>query len=236
MDKLLVLGGSGKLGKFLLEELNLTPKIQYNAPSSLECDITDFNQLESVIKTFTPNIIIHTAGFVDTTGCENDKQKCLDINVLGTLNVVKLCRKYSIRLVYISSEYVFDGTKSSYTPESALKPINTYGISKACGELIVKTLDNYLIIRAPFIRKSTFPYEYAFIDQYTCRQYVDEISSDIIKNTLSKTVGIVHIVGKYQSVYELAKKTNPNVKPIQINEDLKQVLPTYLNLISNNSK
>lgn len=236
MNKILLLGGSGKLGKYLVKELNITPDTEYLAPTHKECDITNYKQLKNVIHEYQPNIIIHAAGFVDTQGCENDKQKCLDINVGGTYNIVKVCRRYHIKLVYISSEYVFEGLDIPYTPQSSPKPINTYGISKACGELVTKTLDNHLIIRAPFIRTPSFPYEYAFTDQYTCRQYVNKISSDIIKNTLSKIVGIVHIVGKYQSVYELAKETNPNVKPIQMNGDLKQILPTYLNLTLDNLK
>ena len=233
MNKILLLGGSGKLGKFLVKELKFTSNTEYISPTHNECDITNYKQLKNIIHDYQPNIIIHAAGFVDTQGCENDKQKCLNINVDGTHNIVKICRKYHIKLVYISSEYVFEGLDIPYTPQSPLNPINTYGISKVCGELIVKTLDNHLIIRSPFIRSSSFPYESAFTDQFTSRQYINEISSDIINSILNKSTGIIHIVGKYQSVYDLAKETKDDVKPIQRNEDFKPIIPTYLNLTPN---
>jgi len=233
MNKILLLGGSGKLGKYLVKELNITPDTEYLAPTHKECDITNYKQLKNVIHEYQPNIIIHAAGFVDTQGCENDKQKCLDINVGGTYNIVKVCRKYHIKLVYISSEYVFEGLDIPYTPQSPLNPINTYGISKACGELMVKTLDNHLIIRAPFIRSPQFPHEYAFTDHFTNKQYVNEISSDILNLILNKSMGIIHIIGEYQSIYDLAKKTKDDVKPIQKNGDTKSIIPTYLNLTPN---
>lgn len=230
-NKVLLFGASGNLGKGLKHILN-KQKITHITPSREQCDITDFDKVYSFINTTQPNIIIHSAGYVDTEGCEQNKQLCLDNNVLGTFNIVKVCRSNNIRLIYISSEYVFPGNCfDTYTPHSIPNPKNTYGISKTCSEFLVKTLNNYLVIRAPFIRDNIFPYEYAFIDQHTSRQYICQITEDIINASLSDNIGIKHIVGEYQSVYDLAKLTNPKVKSIKTPDNLKKILPLNLNLV-----
>jgi len=229
-NKILLLGGSGKLGKELQLELN-KQSIDFIAPSHSKCDIENFDMLFKVFQKERPNIIIHSAGCIDTEKCETDKQYCLDVNVIGTYNVIKCCRLLNIRLVFISSEYVFWGGEYAYFKNSGINPKNSYGISKGCGELMTQTLDNYLIIRAPFIRATTFPYENAFADQYTSRQYVHQITEDIVNTSISNEIGICHIVGEYQSVYELAKQTNENVKPIITPKKLKNILPMKLNLV-----
>jgi len=226
----LLLGGSGKLGIKLSKELS-NKNITFYNPDSKECNITDYNNLEKYIIKTSPDIILHSAGFVDTKGCEEDRQKCLDVNVLSTYYLAKICRKNNIRLVYISSEYVFNGADEEYTPNSSLNPISVYGLSKASSEFIVKTLKNYLIIRSPFVRYETFPYEFAFTDQYTSRQYLGNISEDIITHSLSSKNGVIHIVGKYQSLYDLALETNPNVLPSTTFTELRSVLPLNLKLV-----
>jgi|TARA_B100000035_G_C21031142_1_gene568546 dTDP-4-dehydrorhamnose reductase len=229
-NKILLLGGSGKLGKHLSIELT-KQNIDFISPSHDQCDIENIKTLDNVIKTEYPNIIIHSAGLINTETCEINKQQCLDINVIGTYNIIKCCRKYNIRLVFISSEYVFSGEENEYTNHSPINPKNTYGLSKGCGELMTKTLDNHLIIRSPFIRSNTFPYQNAFSDQYTSRQYVNQITKDIVRYSITNENGIRHIVGKYQSVYDLAKQTNKNVLPIDTPDKLKNILPMKLNLI-----
>ena len=82
----------------------------------------------------------------------------------------------------------------------------------------------------PFIRDKNFPYKYAFKDQFTSRQYVHQIVDKIINLSLSNEIGIKHIIGKYQSVYDLAKQSKPDVKPINTPEKLKNILPMNLNL------
>jgi len=227
--KILLLGATGKLGKHLVNQINYL-KINLTTPTHKECPIEDYNKLYNNIVKQKPNIIIHAAGYVNTEGCEKNKQRCLDSNVLGTFNIVKICRSLNIRLIFISSEYVFSGEEKEYTINSKVNPKNTYGISKVCGEFIVKTLDNYLVIRSPFIRDTKFPYEYAFQDQFTSRQYIHQIVDKILNLSLSNNIGIKHIVGKYQSVYDLAKQSKPDVKPIKTPTNLKKLLPMNLNL------
>ena len=125
---------------------------------------------------------------------------------------------------------MFDGEAYGYDPKSHVCPKNNYGLSKAASEFIVKTLENYLIIRAPFIRTDKFVYPNAFKDQYVVRQYVDKAAKGIVDCIINDEKGIKHIVGKYQSIYDLAKETSPDVCGIETPEKLKKILPTNLRL------
>jgi dTDP-4-dehydrorhamnose reductase len=110
--------------------------------------------------------------------------------------------------VYISSEQV-------------KIPTNFYLYTKLWGEEMVKLHKNYLIIRTLF-KPNPFPYERAFIDQYTCGDYVDVIVPLIIKEILRKTNGTIDIGTGRKTIYELAKRTVPNIKTISV-DDIKNV-------------
>ena len=204
--------------------------IDFFSPTHPECEIEDIEQIRKYVEMERPNVILHSAGFVNTLKSEVNRERCVEVNVLGTYNIVQLCREYKIRLVYISTEYVFSGKEDVYIPSSSIDPKNIYGLTKGCGELIVRTLNDYIEIRAPFIRDVEFPYEDAFTNQHTSRQYVHEITEDIINCSVSNEIGIKHIVGKYQSVYELAKETNSEVSGVEVSSDLEKIIPLNLNL------
>lgn len=226
MSKIVLFGGSGHLGS------NIRKNLTCIAPSHTEIDITNYSDLVNSSLLNNATAIIHSAGFIDTVKCEIDPDKCLDINVIGTYNLVKLCRLRGIKLIYISSEYVFNGDSEQYLPNSPTCPKNVYGLSKASSEYIVRTLKDYLIIRAPFIRTEKFMYANAFDDQFTVRQYVGKTSIDIVECIHKNKTGIQHIVGDYQSIYDLAKQTNHTVGRIKTPAELNHLLPSSLKLIT----
>jgi len=226
--KILLLGGSGSLGKELTREF-FKRNIEFISPKKGECDIRDKSAVEKFVK--SSDIIIHSAGFIDLSESEKYPDSCIDVNVLGTVNVVKSCRHFEKRLVYISTDTVFSGDNPPYTINSGVNPKNVYGMTKACGELLVKTLKNYLIIRSPFIRDVVFNHQKAFSNQYTSRQYVNEIIDDVVDLSISKDIGVKHVVGKYQSILELAKETKHDIEGIEVPENLKSILPEKLELI-----
>jgi len=224
--KILLLGGTGNLGSHLSLKM-LERGIEFDAPTSEQCNLNNPHEIHFR----NADIVIHSAGFVNTTEAENNPDKCIDANVIGTNNVVRMCRKLNKRLVYISSEYVFSGKDSPYTNQSGVDPVNVYGMTKACGELLVKTLTNYAIIRAPFIRDVVFNHPKAFSNQYTSRQYVHQVTDDILDLSIGNEIGVKHVVGKYQSVLDLAKETREDVEGIEVPENLKNVLPLELELL-----
>jgi dTDP-4-dehydrorhamnose reductase len=226
--KIFLTGGNGHLGKVLVDYLQKDHDVF--APNSEECNILDAHNLFKIINDFEPNIVIHLAAFVDTFGCEENKIDALDINVLGTLNIVKACMCLKCKFIYISSEYVFSGDKGQYTINDRLDPINIYGKTKAAAEYIVSTLSNYQIIRAPFVRKV---YPEVFIDQYCSRYFLDEVIEKISKNIFKNNEKTIHISSERMSLYELYVKKGIDAKPISMSKEQKKKLPKDTSLVNN---
>jgi len=113
MKKIFITGGSGALGKalvdYLRDSVSKYPETPFKIlnPSSEECNILDLDNLQNTINNFSPDIIIHLAAFVDTLGCENDIKKAIDTNVIGTINVVKALSNLKIRSERLSDSNLF---------------------------------------------------------------------------------------------------------------------------------
>ena len=228
MKKIFITGGSGNLGQKLVEYLSIDNEVY--APNRDECDILDIGSLKEKINSFQPSIIIHTAAFVDTFGCEIEVEKAIDINIIGTINLVKSCLNLDCLFVYISSEYVFGGEKGNYESTDRLTPINIYGKTKSASEYIISILPNYQIIRAPFV-KQTYPK--AFTDQYCSRYFLDEVIEKIANNIFNNREKIIHISSKKMSLYDLYLKKGIKAKPITMSEKQKETLPKDTSLINN---
>jgi dTDP-4-dehydrorhamnose reductase len=226
--KIFVTGGSGYLGKVLVNYLQKNHDIL--APNSKECNILNTYILSKIIKDFNPDIVIHLAAFVDTFRCEEEIEKALDINVIGTSNIVKTCLNLDCKFIYISSEYVFGGNKGNYTIDDKLDPINVYGKTKTAAEYIVSVLSNYQIIRAPFIRQI---YPKVFTDQYCSRYFLDEVVEKIIKNIFNNPNKLIHISSERTSLYDLYVKNGIPAEPITMSEEQRITLPKDTSLIDN---
>lgn len=182
-------------------------------------DITDHQQMDAFLSSNKVGTIVHCAAFTFVPKAEQNPDKLIDINIVGTANVVKICIKYGIKLVYISTDYVFDGKKGSYKEDDPVFPVNKYAWSKLGGECAVRLYENSLIIRTTF-GPDVFPYEAAFIDQWTSREGVTVMSkkiSDLIKKEVK---GVFHVGGKRKTVFDYAKALDPSkdIKTRSINE------------------
>jgi len=154
MEKLLVTGASGLLGSKLVgiarETFEVIPTHSSAPlfPDSIKLDITDLDQVSEVFNRTQPDHVVHPAAMTNVDKCETDKGTAWKINVHGTENIALMCRKHVARLVYVSTDYVFDGEKGLYTEEDATAPINYYGLTKLEGEKKVKQhCKNYIIAR-----------------------------------------------------------------------------------------
>ncbi len=226
--KIFITGGSGHLGQKLVEHLSETHEVY--APNKNKCNILNSNDLKLIISLFHPDIVVHLAAFVDTFGCEKDIKKALDVNVLGTTNIVKACLEIECRFIYVSSEYVFGGNKGNYTINDRPDPINVYGKTKAASEYIISVLPNYQIIRAPFIKQV---YPKVFSDQYCSRYFLDEVVEKISNNIFNNPSKLVHIASERMSLYELYLKKGIKADPMLMDEEQTKIIPHDTSLIDN---
>ncbi|RLB08241.1 MAG: dTDP-4-dehydrorhamnose reductase [Deltaproteobacteria bacterium] len=151
MKRVLVLGAQGMLGHDLVEACTL--RYEVIGLSKEDLDITRQEATRKVIKEISPDVVINAAGYTDVDGCEKKMQKAFTINGEGSKNVAKGCRYSGAKLVYISTDYIFDGEKGSpYSEDDTPNPQNIYGESKLLGErYIEKFLDDYLIVRTQWL-------------------------------------------------------------------------------------
>lgn len=117
------------------------------------CDITDFEKTYKTITKINPEIVIHTAAWTDVDGAEKKQTDAYRLNVIGTRNVALSCQRFDASVVYISSDYVFDGEKKEpYIEFDKANPLSVYGKSKYYGEIIVQQLVNkFFIVRSSWL-------------------------------------------------------------------------------------
>lgn len=146
MEKLIITGASGLLGSKIV---NLAKaKKDYRAiplhntkplySNSLKLDITNRKEVFDLFRKIKPDVVIHTAAETNVDRCETQKELSWKINVEGTRNIAEACSKTGAKMVYVSTDYVFDGEKGLYTEEDKPNPVNHYGITKLEGENQVK--------------------------------------------------------------------------------------------------
>jgi dTDP-4-dehydrorhamnose reductase len=141
----------------------------------------------------------------------NNIAKSINLNIIGTANIVKICEKLKIKLIYFSSSYVYPGKKGGYKENDPLLPINNYAWSKLGGECSVMLYKNSLIVRASMTEKP-FVHKAAFSDFLTNFIFHEDIAHKVFK--ILNLKGIINFGGKSQSVFKFAKKYNPKIKKI----------------------
>jgi len=207
--KAFLTGGSGTLGKELINQSELFD-IEFVAPSSKECDVRDYESVLKNIQSFDGDLVLHSAALTNTKQIENDASDAIEVNVVGTLNVLKVCKKLGKKMVYISTDYVFDGKKGNYKPTDPINPIGKYSKTKAAAELLVRTYERSLVIRTSFFGH-TFPYSNAFVDVWSSKDYVDAIAPKIINMVKENNFGVVHVGSSRRSLYEIARSRRDDV-------------------------
>ena len=209
--KIVFTGGTGRFGKILKKTYDKTKSNIY-FPSSKILNILDLKSIKKYLKLKKPNYLIHAAGLSRPIDMhEKDICKSIDLNIIGTANVTKVCSELNIKLIFLSSSYVYPGDKGNYKEDSPLKPINNYGLSKMGGEAAVLMYKNSLVLRSSMTEKP-FIHKKAFSDFITNFTYHEDMAKMLLKVLDQK--GILNIGGKSQSVYKFVKSKNINVKKI----------------------
>jgi len=213
-SRIIFTGGSGLLGS---EFRKILPDINY--PSSKEFNVTDYYQMKQYMELHGCDLIIHAAAFTSPPLIDKDPLKAIEINIVGTSSVVKLCMEFDAWLIYISTDYVFKGDKGNYKETDPVYPVNKYAWSKLGGECAVRMYDKSLIIRTTF-GPNFFPYKKAFTDQWTSRESVSVIAKKISRLIDKKLTGVVHVGGKRKTVFEYAKSLDRSgeIEELSIND------------------
>ncbi|MDI6804612.1 MAG: sugar nucleotide-binding protein [Bacteroidota bacterium] len=214
-SNILLTGGKGQLAQ---EILKINPLI--DAPDKDEMDFSLYAQIESYCKGKYYDIIIH-AGAVTNKFNEDVDDDYITSNIIGTSNITLWARRHCIRLVYISSDYIYPSEMGDYTEESVLLPVNSYAKSKLGGEMAVQLYDNSLIIRTSFY--STLNFAKACTDQYTSRLPIKEAAASIYFLSCTKELrGIINLgTSSKRSLYDIVhNEFNSNVEPC-LRKDIK---------------
>jgi len=243
--KILATGLTGLVGSRFTELLNEVYEFEHISLSN-GIDVLDKTAVYEKISSSNANLVIHMAAKTNVDGCEVDKERDKEllgfknsqeaeeawkeektawaVNVFGTQNVVKACQKANKKIVYISTDFVFDGTKRSYTEEEKPNPINWYAKTKYEGEKLIQNSGlDYIIARIAYPYRALFErkdFVRGLLDKLSKREqlnmvwdhimvptFIDDIVNalDILIRTEQK--GIFHVVGSQKiSPYDAALK------------------------------
>lgn len=230
--RVLVTGSGGLLGSRLVRVLagrgyDVVAVYREHPPPRVEgvravrLDVTDWVRLEDLVLKTRPSVVVHAAAYTDVDGCERDRGWAWRVNVGATRSIVRVARVVNAHLVYVSTDYVFDGGKGLYREDDVPAPVNYYGLTKLVAEELVRSSDLlYTIVRPSAIygvggSKKSFA-EYvaerlsrgervrALVDQYVSPTYAGLLAEALAEIVEVKPLGVLHVAGPRMSRYEFA--------------------------------
>ena len=220
MKKLLITGASGVIGRALAK----TCSSKYDVVGTYhnhdykpdymklrQLDLTQSNEIETCLDEVQPSIVIHAGGLSDIQYCESNTQEAENVNYRASAQLAAFCTQRAIRLVHVSTDMVFDGSKGNYTEEDTPSPINQYGKSKFSAEEAVKSIcENYVIARMNLIFghgeavKKTFT-DRILIANWAQKPYTvfaDQVRSPIAIDVAARAI-MELAVGDFSGIYNL---------------------------------
>lgn len=255
--KIFITGGSGLLGSALSFELikkrlisgyhSSRIIIKDNNFSSVSIDITNIDSFK-VIEKMSPDVIIHTAALTDLEFCEKNPELAYEVNVKGTENVISVAEKCSAKLVYICTDYIFDGENKNYSELDKPNPLSVYAKTKLQGEEIIKnTFDDFINIRTSLYGWPSNPKKSSFSswiinslrndigitlvdDQMSSLMFTNDFANILLKMLEYDLVGTYNVastnsMSKYDFSLIIAEIFNLNkglICPISLNQYLKK--------------
>mgnify|MGYP004646837741 FL=1 len=248
--KFFITGVNGQLGYDVKRELLERGYTDILAPTRVDLDITNEDAVKKMIREYRPSVIFHCAAYTAVDKAEEEQEKCYQVNVLGTKYLTEAAKEVGAKIIYISTDYVFDGTKEGfYQVEDKVNPVNYYGKTKYLGENFVRAYDNHIIVRISwvfgingknFIRTMLNLAEShkelnVVCDQIGSPTYTKDLAGLLVNMFLSNVKGLYHVTNEgYCSWYEFAefifKESRKKVKvhPI-LTKDYKTIAKRPLN-------
>ena len=219
-----VTGAAGKLGSALMD--SVPASVTAIGVDLIDGDLSLLDgargALEPPLDVARGRVVIHCAGYTDVEGCTREPARAHQHNAIATTNVAQICRELGARLLYISTDYVFDGTKgAAYTEEDDPHPLNAYGESKLAAERAVQQLlDNYLVVRTQWLygpggknfvdtilTKARQGEELRVVaDEFGSPTYTRDLAAALWKLAVADVQGIIHVTNSgYCSWAQLAR-------------------------------
>lgn len=205
--KVLVTGANGQLGYDVVKELQ-KQNIECYGATRQDFDVVDFNATKEFITNYMPDVVIHCAAYTAVDKAEDEQGLCYLVNASATENIAEICKKINAKMLYISTDYVFDGTKDGfYEVDDEPNPINVYGKTKLLGEQAVqRILDKYFIVRISWVfgehgnnfvktmlRLGKEHKEISVVaDQYGSPTYTADLASLLVEMIQTDKYGIYH--------------------------------------------
>jgi dTDP-4-dehydrorhamnose reductase len=208
--RVLVTGGHGQLGRALLR--TAPAGMEVVALGSSDCDVTDPATVRAIVARIEPELIVHCAAWTDVDGCERHPERAWRVNALGAQHVATACAEAGAVLVYISTNYVFDGERDEpYHEFDRPNPLSVYGASKLAGEEVVRALcPRHAIVRTAMLydaHSRNFvttvlrlareqPRLRMVADQYGNPTFVDDLARALWQLVVQPAYGTFHLVNQ----------------------------------------
>lgn len=255
--KAVVTGVTGKLGYDVVKELQKRGYSDIYGLSHSDLDITNRNEVIKLIESISPDVIFHNAAYTSVDKAEDNKEQCRLVNYIGTMNLVEAANLVDAKIIYISTDYVFEGNKQGvYEIYDKPNPINTYGLTKYEGEEEVKKYDKAFIVRISWvfgINGNNFVNTMLKLGQtkneinVVCDQigsptYTADLAPLLVDMALSNKYGIYHATNTgytnwasfAEKIFEI-NKINCKVNPITTEEYPTRALRPLNSKLSNES-
>ena len=205
--KIAITGKTSRVAK-TLRKYFFGPNIVYLDKKKF--DILNFKQINNFLKKNKIKTLVHMAALSRPMKIHKENiNKSIEINIIGTANIVRACKNNNTKLIFFSTNYVYPGKKGPYSENDNLNPINNYGWSKLGGESAVHMYKNALILRLCMTEKP-FVHQYAFSNVTTNFMFHDDFAK--VFHKLINKKGVINVGGKRQTVFNFVKSHKKKVK------------------------
>ncbi len=237
--KVLVTGVKGQLGYDVVNELEKRGIVAVGVDID-EMDITDAQSVDKVIKESAPDGVVHCAAYTAVDAAEDNVELCRRVNADGTANIARVCKELDIKMMYISTDYVFDGQGTRpWEPDDERHPLNVYGQSKYEGEVAVTdALDKYFIVRIAWVfgvngknfikailnKAKTVDTLTVVNDQFGSPTYTYDLARLLVDMILTDKYGFYHATNEgictwYEFACEIIRQAGMDTKVIPVSAD-----------------
>lgn len=226
IKNILLTGGTGKLGKAIVSSGSFSSLL---VPKREIFDITKPDTVRRFLENNPVDAVIHCAAKARMAECQNNPEKAIETNIIGTGNLVseiitqekKLQKK--IRFVHISTDGVYQGTQGYYSEEDVSTPYNRYGWSKLGAECAVRLLSNFCIIRTSFFDPANIKFKTSATDAYSSKMAIGYLVKAIKSVLEDSFVGVINIGSERKSDYERYKEFKPSLEPCKLDDILETI-------------